>query len=60
MKKIAGLLFVSGICIYSAAQKFYFPKAALSDSTELAKAMPVLASKMIISYKESNYREIQR
>ena len=57
MKKIAGLLFVSGICICSAAQKFHFPKAALSDSGELAKAVPVLAGKVIINYKENNYRD---
>jgi hypothetical protein len=57
MKKIAGLLFVSCICICSAAQKFYFPKAALSDSGELTKAMPVLANKVIINYKENNYRD---
>ncbi len=57
MKKIAGLLFVSGICICSAAQKFYFPKAAFSDSSHLAKAMPVLANKVIINYKENNYRD---
>jgi hypothetical protein len=57
MKKIAGLLFLSGICIYSTAQKFYFPKAALSDSSELAKEMPVLANKVIIRYTENNYRD---
>lgn len=48
---------MSGICIYSAAQKFYFPKTAFSDSSELAKAMPVLANKVIVNYKESNHRD---
>ena len=54
MKKIAGLLLVSGICIFVTAQKFFIPKAAFSDSVELAKAMPLLAKKVIVNYKESN------
>ena len=54
MKKIAGLLFLSGIWIYATAQKFYFPKTAFSDSIELAKAIPHLANNVIINYKESN------
>jgi len=54
MKKIAGLLFVSGICVCVTAQKFYFPKPAFSDSIELARAIPHLANDVIKHYKESN------
>src|SRR5262245_34052105 len=57
MKKIAGLLFVFGICVFVTAQKFYFPKSAFSDSVELAKAIPPLANKVILNYKESNYTD---
>src|SRR5262245_5221670 len=57
MKKIAGLLFVSGICFSLIAQKFYFPKAAYSDSVDLVKAMPVLAKKVIVNYREGNYAD---
>ena len=57
MKKIAGLLFVFCICNELPAQKFYFPKAAFSDSIELAKAIPVLANRMIIKYKGNNVRD---
>jgi len=54
MKKIAGLLFVSGICVCVTAQKFYFPKPAFSDSIELARAIPHLANDVIKHYKESD------
>ena len=57
MKKIAGLLFVFCICINVPAQKFYFPKAAFSDSAELVKAIPVLANRVLLNYKENNYRD---
>jgi len=55
MKKLAGLLFASSIYGSIAAQRFYFPKAAFSDSIELVKAMPVLAKSVIEKYKEPNY-----
>src|SRR6185436_12066915 len=55
MKKLAGLLFASSIYGSITAQRFYFPKAAFSDSIELVKAMPVLAKSVIEKYKEPNY-----
>jgi len=57
MKKIAVLLFISGTCICSMAQRFYFPKSASSDSIALARAIPVLASHVIPGYRENNYRD---
>jgi putative CocE/NonD family hydrolase len=57
MKKLSGLLLLFGICIYLPAQKFYFPKKAFSDSLELSKAIPALASKLIVNYRESNYSD---
>jgi uncharacterized protein len=57
MKKITGLLFALSFYFYSPAQNFYFPKAAFTDSLELAKAMPILANKVAAKYKESNYND---
>jgi len=57
MRKIAGLLLLLGFYFYSPGQNFYFPKSAYTDSAELAKAMRILANKVIVKYKESIYKD---
>jgi len=54
MRKTVGLLLLLGFHFYSPGQNFYFPKGAYTDSAELAKAMQILATKVIVKYKESN------
>ncbi|MEO6405382.1 MAG: CocE/NonD family hydrolase [Ferruginibacter sp.] len=54
MKKSLLLLFIITISLKLSAQKFYFPPAYYTDSIALEKNIPVLASQVIMAYKEEN------
>jgi len=57
MKKIVSFLFFCiGIYVCTTAQQFYFPKAAITDSVALSRAMPVLAEHLIANYKDDSRR----